>query len=186
VSGVLSYIEPVCARLCAAREDRETEVVPHLRAAIEAQQAEFDDAGRYNANARRFHETLVRRCGSETMILVIGALETIWSAHETSVRDEASVRSSDGGPEDDAEPGPGSPLARRTRRAALRDHERLLTAIEAGNADRAFTLASAHLTATRPSTLATVGDAGKGTGSRGTIDANLVGGISLTPRHSGH
>jgi DNA-binding FadR family transcriptional regulator len=176
VSGVLFYLEPVCARLCAARGDRETEVVPYLRAAIEAQRAQIDDAGRFNVNARRFHETLVQRCGSETMILVIGALETIWSAHERPVRDEASTRSSDGSPDEDGagnsgEPRPGSPLARRTRRAALRDHEKLLTAIETGNADRAFSLASAHPTPTRH--------------SHGTINASLVGGISLTPRRSG-
>src|SRR5215469_5344109 len=90
VSGALSHLEPVCARLCAARPDRATEVVPVLQEAIGAQQAEFDDTARYNANARRFHETLVARCGSETMILVIGALETIWSAHETAVWDEAT------------------------------------------------------------------------------------------------
>lgn len=168
VSGALSHIEPICAGICAARADRATEVVPALREAIDAQQAEFDDAARYNLNARRFHETLVQRCGSETMIVVIGALETIWSAHEVSVWDEATANTAIG---DD----PKSPMARRTRRAALRDHEKLLAAIEAGNQERAVSLASAHLAATRQSTLAS--------NRQETINANLVGGVDLTRRH---
>ena len=40
---------------------------------------------RYVPNARRFHEALVSRCGNEPMILLIGSLELIWSAHESSV-----------------------------------------------------------------------------------------------------
>lgn len=194
VSGVLSSIEPVCARMCASREDRETEVVPALRAAIETQRAEFGNASRYNGNARRFHETLVKQCGSETMILVIGALEAIWSAHEGSVRDEAAAAAgaattgvataatagaaaAGDGDAGDGGAGPDSPLARKTRRAALRDHEKLLAAIEEGNGDRAFALASAHLAATRQSTLAA--------GRHETVNANLVGGISLTTRRPG-
>src|SRR5260370_16667609 len=73
VSGALLYLEPICARMCAARPDRLTEVVPGLREVIEAQQAEFDDVAVWNHNARRFHETLVARCGNETMIVVIGS-----------------------------------------------------------------------------------------------------------------
>ncbi len=170
VSGALSRIEPVCAGMCAEREDRAATVIPALRAAVNAQQADFEDAGRYNANARRFHETLVQGCGSETMTLVIGALETIWSAHQASVWDGASADTPAG--ED-----PDSPLASRTRRAALRDHERLLAAIEAGNKDRAVSIASAHLAATRTSTLTS--------GRHQTIDANLVDGLGLATRRPG-
>src|SRR5260221_4553083 len=155
VSGALSYIEPICARLCAARPDRATEVVPALRAAIEAQQAEFADASRYSLNARRFHETLVERCGNETMILVIGALETIWSAHESAVWDEAVAEGN--GPGVAGSRGlagdPAAPMAERMRRAALRDHEKLLAAIEASDEDRAASIAGTHLAATRRSTL---------------------------------
>jgi GntR family transcriptional regulator, transcriptional repressor for pyruvate dehydrogenase complex len=170
VSGALAHIEPVCAGLCAERADRAAEVVPALREAIGAQQAAFEDAARYNANARRFHETLVQRCGNETMTLVIGALETIWSAHETSVWEEASV---DAAADEDQD----SPLARRTRRAALRDHEKLVAAIEAGNKDRAVSIAGAHLAATRTSTLASSGHQ--------TITANLLDGVSLAARRHG-
>lgn len=161
VSGALSQIEPVCARLCADREDRHAEVVPHLKAAIDVQHAEFDDVARYNANARVFHETLVDRCGSETMILVIGSLEAIWSAHEALVWGSGAEAP---GAETDLD----SPLARESRRAAIRDHEKLLAAIKSGDAERAYRLASVHLSAIRRMTLSS--------GGTGTINANLVGG----------
>lgn len=167
VSGALLHLEPICAGMCAAREDRSTEVVPSLRMAIEAQHADFDSPDTYSLNARRFHETIVERCGSETMIVVIGSLERIWSAHESSVWDEAPV-------DEDAD----SPMARKTRRAALRDHEKLLAAIESGNEDRAVALAAAHLAATRTSTLAS--------NTHQTIDANLVGGIDISGRRAGN
>lgn len=72
-----------------------------------------------------------------------------------------------GVPDDD----PDSPLARRIRQAALRDHEKLLTAIEDGNADRAHRLAGAPLAATRQSAFAS--------GAHERINANLVGGVAL-------
>src|ERR1700742_1431770 len=85
VSEALLHLEPICAGMCAAREDRVTEVVPYLQAEIDLQTEQFDDLTRYVPNARRFHETIVSRCGNEPMILLIGSLELIWSAHESSV-----------------------------------------------------------------------------------------------------
>ncbi|MGE2692004.1 FadR/GntR family transcriptional regulator [Mycolicibacterium pulveris] len=152
VSGALLHLEPICAGMCAARADRDTEVVPHLEAAIRTQTEEFDNPARYVPNARRFHEEIVSRCGNEPMILVIGSLELIWSAHESSVwSDEAS---------------PADPMNRKTMRAALRDHQRLLEAISDGNEARAVRLAQGHLAAARRNTLAA--------GTDKTIDAKLI------------
>jgi len=156
VSGALMRLEPICAGMCAERDDRLTTVVPQLEAAIEAQIAEFDDASRYVPNARRFHEALVSQCGNEPMILVIGSLELIWSSHESSVwSDEAGAVS----PLD-------SPAAHKTRRAALRDHQRILEAIRDGNGSRASRLAQDHLAADRRNTLAF--------GQDRTIQARLI------------
>ena len=47
-----------------------------------------------------------------------------------------------------------SPMAGKTRRAALRDHRQLLEAIRSGNSARAIRVAQDHLTAARRSTLA--------------------------------
>ena len=141
VSGALMQLEPICAGMCAARQDRMSAVVPHLEAAIEAQIGEFDRASRYVPNARRFHEALVSRCGNDPMILVIGSLELIWSSHESSVwSDEWAHDKSDD--------------AHKTRRAALRDHQRILEAIRDGNGSRAMRLAQDHISAARRNTLA--------------------------------
>src|SRR6202020_2713825 len=131
VSEALVHVERICAGMCAARDDRMTEVVPYLQDEIDIQTAQFDDVTQYVPNARRFHEAIVSRCGNEPMILLIGSLELIWSAHESSV------------PSDD------SPMARKTRRAALRDHTQLLEAIRDGNSARAIRIAQGHLTVAR-------------------------------------
>lgn len=152
VSEALLHLEPICAGMCAARKDRDVEVVPYLRAAIDVQVEQFDTPSRYVPNARRFHEALVSRCGNEPMILLIGSLEVIWSAHESSVWSD--------------ERHPGDPMEPKAMRAALRDHNRLLEAIAEGNAVRAVRLAQEHLAAARRNTLAA--------GSSKTIEAKLI------------
>src|ERR1700742_4802383 len=46
VSEALLHLEPICAGMCATREDRMTEVVPHLQAAIDAQADQFETPSR--------------------------------------------------------------------------------------------------------------------------------------------
>ncbi|HZC08668.1 MAG TPA: GntR family transcriptional regulator [Mycobacterium sp.] len=170
VSAALMHLEPICAGMCAAREDRMTEVVPYLQHEIDQQTAQFDDVSQYVPNARRFHETLVSRCGNEPMILLIGSMELIWSAHESSVWNDSG---------DPAEP---APMAGKTRRAALRDHQRLLDAIRDGNSARAVRLAQDHLAVARRRTLAF--------GTDKTIEAKLMSDIGLRlhtqTRSNGH
>ena len=151
VSGALLHLEPICASMCAARTDRMTEVVPYLEDEIQRQIDQFDDPSQYVRNARRFHETIVSRCGNEPMILLIGSLELIWSSHESSVwGDETGA----------------DPMNDKTMRAALRDHQRLLEAIRDGNQARAARLATDHLAAARRNTLAV--------GTDRTIEAKLI------------
>jgi DNA-binding FadR family transcriptional regulator len=157
VSNTLTRIEPICAGMCAARPDRAETVVPALRAILERQLDEIDDLDAYVPNARRFHEAVVELCGSDTMIVVIGALEAIWSAHESSVWSNvagaggkarpAATRVTDSEFHD-------APMSRKVRRDAIRAHENLLAAIEAGDENRAQTLAAAHLSIARDNTLA--------------------------------
>ena len=82
VTAALRHLEPLCAGLCADRPDRDTTVVPALEAVhgelvavMEGGEQEFTMA------ANRFHEALVGNCGNHSLIQVVGALETIWSAH---------------------------------------------------------------------------------------------------------
>jgi DNA-binding FadR family transcriptional regulator len=152
VSGALLHLEPICAGMCAARDDRMTEVIPYLETEIKLQTEQFDNLSTYVPNARRFHEAIVSRCGNEPMILLIGSLELIWSAHESSVWSD----------ENDS----ADPLNHKTMRAALRDHQRLLEAIREGNSARTVRLAQDHLAAARRNTLAV--------GTDRTIEAKLI------------
>jgi len=133
VGVALQYLEPLCAALCAERPDRETEVVPRLTKALEQMAAaiEADDPVESSASSRLFHEELVRCSGNETLIIVAGVLESLWSAHEQAWSHEASSRGRF--PE---------PLLRKR---ALQEHQQLIDAIADGDVDRAARTARKHL-----------------------------------------
>ena len=82
VREALKSIEPVCAGLCAQRPDRLEVVLPVLAALHEASVAALDDPIEFTKSSRRFHEVLVDLCGNETLKLVIGALESLWTTRE--------------------------------------------------------------------------------------------------------
>src|SRR5690606_30207227 len=79
VTRALQVLEPACAAMCAERPDRHEEVVPVLEDVVAAEARHLGDAVAYNREAHRFHGELVARCGNATIILVVGALETLWS-----------------------------------------------------------------------------------------------------------
>ena len=124
-------IEPVCAGLCAAREDRHEAVLPDLREAHERAVAHVDDELKHTQASRDFHELLVRHCGNQTLILVVGALESLWSERELAWARDATG----GGPF----PDPSG------RQQGLDDHARMLELIEAGDVDGVQQEARAHL-----------------------------------------
>jgi DNA-binding FadR family transcriptional regulator len=159
ISTALCYMEPICAGLCATRKDRAKAVVPVLREIIEKQRENLDDTEEYLRHAGYFHGHLVSLCGNEPMIVVIGALEAIWSAHESLVWQTVA----DGA---DAEADSSAASQRKTRRAALRAHEKIVDEIENGNSDKVSAIAAAHLRVVHTRTL--------GSNGRGTILASLV------------
>lgn len=164
VSIALRHLEPICAGLCASREDRAETVVPMLREIVDKQRESLEDMEAYLRHSRDFHSTVVSFCGNESMIVVIGALQAIWSAHDSLVW--ATV--ADGA---DVEADPSAPLARKTRRAALRTHEKLVDEIERGNSAKATSLAAAHLSASHTNTLES--------SEHETVRASLVGAAQL-------
>jgi len=119
LSEALKRIEPVCAGLCAARDDRHTAVLPRLRELHEQIIDNLDDEVAFTRLSRHFHEELVASCGNQTMILVIGALESLWSRQEVDWASRA--RAAKVFPE------------REQRRAGVRAHERILQLIERGD-----------------------------------------------------
>jgi GntR family transcriptional regulator, transcriptional repressor for pyruvate dehydrogenase complex len=127
----LQAIEPVCAGLCAAREDRLEEVLPRLRALQkDVVDSVYDPVG-FTLNSRRFHEGLVDSCGNETLKLVVGALESLWTS-----REEAWARQADRAG--------GFPDA-KSRLGGVRAHERIIKYIEEGAVDRVQRQARLHL-----------------------------------------
>lgn len=122
--------EPACAAACAARPDREEVVLPVLRATLDAGKEAIDDGEAYTGLARRFHINLVATCGNEAMIVVVGALESLWTAHvDTLARRRAQLGSF------------AEPAARRT---SLREHEKLYRLIAKGDEWGAEQAARAH------------------------------------------
>jgi DNA-binding FadR family transcriptional regulator len=131
IGAALKQLEPLCAGLCATRADRHETIVPALRAVQEDARANVGDVYALAMHARRFHETLVARCGSETMIVLVGAMESLWTAHQQQWAERVV--------QDGAEPEP------KRRLEALRMHDRILELIDRGEADKVSRLARAHL-----------------------------------------
>jgi GntR family transcriptional repressor for pyruvate dehydrogenase complex len=131
LATAINSLEPVCAALCAGRDDRQVEVVPILRELNEQASAAIDDEVELTRLTRLFHEALVGRCGNKTLILVAGSLESLWSAQENDWARRAS--------------GDGDFPERSARRAAVRAHERLCALIEQGDAQGAWRASARHL-----------------------------------------
>ncbi len=132
LSGALSTIEPQCVALCAARPDRHEAVLPPLRALQDEAAALIDDVEAFTVASRRFHEALVACCGNRSLILVVGALEAVWTAHAEEWA-KLSVSGEVGFPDADY------------RRQGLDDHQRLIDLIEAGDPVAAAAEAARHL-----------------------------------------
>jgi DNA-binding FadR family transcriptional regulator len=137
LAAALDAIEPACAAHCAQRADRNVTLVPKLRelnarcAAVEP----HDLAGAAVA-LQEFHQAIIDGCGNETLVIVVGALESLWSLHKKAWADAA----------EDVGSGPEPNL----RASVIAAHEEITDAIEAGDAARAHQLATAHLATVSP------------------------------------
>ncbi len=158
VGNALLQVEPACAALCAQRTDRADAVVAPLRRLHAEAVDAVGDLLLVTSASRRFHEALVSLCGNKTMIILAGALEMLWSAHETSW----SSRVTD-----------GSIVPVDERLAVLQDHRQLIDAIDEGDARRAYDLAAAHLA-----------DAQHYPGSSGVVDASMLRNWAQSPREA--
>jgi DNA-binding FadR family transcriptional regulator len=127
--AAMAKLGPLCVRACAERPDRLTEVVPTLemihRESIEA----LDDPPTFALLARRFHEELVARCGSEPLVVLVGALESLWSGQVSAAGEEIDFGAL---PEADM------------RRDSIDDHRQILDCIIAGDTEGAERVAHRH------------------------------------------
>jgi GntR family transcriptional regulator, transcriptional repressor for pyruvate dehydrogenase complex len=143
LAEALRILEPDCAALCAAREDRATAVVPRLGELNDQAEAHLDDGPEFTRLARQFHDEMVESCGNTTMILLVGTLETLWSSLESQWAQTI-----------DAE---GRYPEVKLRKLVLRAHARLTDAIAAGNRELAHRTARKHLDESQRYVLATNG-----------------------------
>jgi len=127
----IGQLEPVCAALCAQREDRHTAVVPILHDLNDRSLAAIDDEVELTRHTRAFHEQLVALCGNKTLILVVGALESLWSAQENDWARAVA--------------GEGNFPERSWREGAVRSHVQLGLLIERGDLEGSWQAAAKHL-----------------------------------------
>ena len=85
---------------------------------------------------QEFHQAIIDGCGNATLVIVIGALESLWSLHKKAWADYA----------EDIGAGPEPNL----RASVIAAHEEITDAIEAGDAARAHQLVVAHLATVSP------------------------------------
>jgi GntR family transcriptional regulator, transcriptional repressor for pyruvate dehydrogenase complex len=157
LAGAIKQFEPLCAALCAERPDRLTVVVPRLEEIHERQKAATDDPLAFATIGREFHEVIVELAGNETIKLVIGALEAVWSAGERIWAQRAS--STDSMPD------------ARTRTEGLRAHERLIELIVKGDATGVVTAARRHLESAQLYAVADPNEPVRAASVRGTKDS---------------
>lgn len=131
LAAAIQHIEPITASLCALRPDRKKAVLPDLTANLERTAEAIGDGPLFTKLAREFHELLVASCGNETLILTVGALESLWSEQE---RRWANAVASEGRYPNE-----------RYQRDVQAAHKALVKAIDAGQAERASSLARRHL-----------------------------------------
>jgi GntR family transcriptional repressor for pyruvate dehydrogenase complex len=126
----LRRLDPLFAAFCAERKDRRRTIVPVLTETQEGARTSIDDPERFARLARLFHEQMVDHCGNESLILMAGALDWIWGAHD----DQLAIRTAQLGPA----------LEKRARENTLAEHQRILDAIIAGDARAAETASREH------------------------------------------
>lgn len=127
--AAMARLGPLCVRACAERSDRATEVVPVLEAIHGESVDAVEDPPTFALLARRFHEEIVARCGSEPLVVLVGALESLWSGQVAAAGEDIDFGAL---PEIDM------------RRASLDEHRGILDAIIAGDAEEAERAAHRH------------------------------------------
>jgi GntR family transcriptional regulator, transcriptional repressor for pyruvate dehydrogenase complex len=133
LESALTSLEPLCAGLCAARRDRMDTVVPDLQAIHQQAKDGIEDPLVFGRAMRRFHRLLAKRCGNNTLILMVTALESLWA----NQRDTWSYRLqyTNEAPQDSV------------RDLGLRDHGAILDAIIDGQVEVAERLVRDHAVA---------------------------------------
>lgn len=133
LESALTSLEPLCASLCAARRDRLETVIPDLQAIHDKAKNNIDDLMVFGGAMRRFHRLLAKRCGNNTLILMVTALESLW-AHQRDTWSDRIMHNEE------------APQA-SVRKLGLRHHGAILDAIIEGKPEVAERLVRDHAVA---------------------------------------
>jgi len=132
IAVALRAMEPLAAAMCASRKDGREEMLAELESIAAASENAVDNIDEFTRLSRSFHERLVANCPNETIRLLVGALEVLWSHQESAWAKEATAC---GAYPDEA-----------VRQSALRAHRQIIDAIRSGSADTIGELVAHHLT----------------------------------------
>jgi DNA-binding FadR family transcriptional regulator len=135
----LRELESACVRMAAMRPDREETVILTLMKCLEDQRATRDDIIAHLEASARFHRMLVASSGNETMILVCGAVESLWLSHVGQWTDQMVAS--------------GEPPSEERLDIVMAEHEELVEMIRRGEADEAAFALRAHLEPTYQSSI---------------------------------
>ena len=140
LAGALAIIEPACAAHCASRPDRHETLVPRLRELNRmAHEMPIDNPVGSARLSADFHNEIINGCGNATLVIVVGALERLWSLHGRAWADY----SHENGREPD----------HALHGSVLAAHEEIVDAIDAGDPALAHRIAATHLAKTQPEVL---------------------------------
>ena len=129
LATALLALEPTCAAKTAEREDRGKAVVPHLHHLHQELEERQGDPAGFSTVARQFHQAIVSGCGNSALALVAGALESLWSQHESTWLEFRDAELDDD----------------EVAVKVLEAHVRIMEAIESGDAVEARELVAQHL-----------------------------------------
>lgn len=137
LAAALAVIEPACAAHCAQRSDRMVGLVPQLRELnIRCAAVDPQDMAGAALIFEEFHHAIINGCGNATLVIVMGALESLWSLHKQAWAQYA----------EEVGAGPTPNL----RAGVIAAHREITDAIEAGDAGLAHQLVVAHLATVSP------------------------------------
>ena len=133
IADTIRSLEPLCAGMCAAREDRLGEPVDKLDHLVDLQMAAIDDPVKFNNLARAFHAAVVDECGNASMALTVGSMVKLWTAQERTWTELAAQE--------------GRFPDQEVQKQIVAVHQKIVDAIRAGDSETARHLSVAHLAA---------------------------------------
>lgn len=136
LARAIRVLEPQCAEMCAARPTGKAAIVKRLEDLQAQSIAAINDSIKFTDVSRLFHEELVRSCGNQTMVILLGALESLWSGHVHDDVTGETERGVDRGPE--------------SRQQSVEEHQRIIDMIKAGDSDGTRAAVEEHLARVQP------------------------------------